>query len=306
MKKSIVISITLALLVVLGTVAIMVSAIEDDLETIRQHNTEIDAAQVRVNVVDEGMRMLLDEHGVPTDQPDPNDIQPTDALYTLILDPFERAGEWYGRMPNDQGVIKTRELWGAPRALNEQTVDLTTPWPRYRTGDGRYSDYYFEERLVPERGVAEATEDQVTVENLRILGVKVAFHHRGYNWFAVYPPNPYVLDGEVKTFSLWVCGRNKRHELYVIVKDLFGSQRFISLGKLNFLGWKNLITEVPVQITQYDYRYDHRGLTFEGFLVRCNLEDSWGEYYMYLDNLEVTLSRYYEEGRDVNDPLDNW
>jgi len=224
------------------------------------------------------------------------------ALYNVVVDTFEEAGEWFGAMPDDQGLIISRRVLGAPKTLKDKgTESVNTPSretnreakpPAYRKEDGSYERKYY---------------NPIPDEKKYILGVKVDFYKRGNNWFAVYPYRPVPLEGLVKSFQVWVCGRNKNHNMSVIVEDVFGDEKIIPLGKLNFLGWKRMYVNIPDNIKQYDYRFfTKRGLVFKGFLINCDPIESYGKYYLYFDNLSAEVSRFWEEYQDKNDPIDTW
>jgi len=220
------------------------------------------------------------------------------SLYRVVVDTFEEAGEWYATMPNDQGLITSRRVLGAPLALKKLgTEDVKTPPrvakpPKYRKEDGAYEkDYYL----------------PYSDQKKYVLGIRVDFQKRGNNWFAIYPYRPIPLEGVVKSLEVWVCGRNKAHELSVIVEDIHGQEKTISLGKLDFLGWKRMSVNIPDGIVQYDYRFNQkRGLVFKGFVVQCDPIQSYGKYYIYFDNLTAEVSRFWEEYQDQRDPLDTW
>ena len=254
-----------------------------------------------------------DPNARPADDPTRRRIQPgqvedesetnltrpeSESLYTIVLDDFERAGEWSARMPIDQGIAKAKELWGAPNAIikafrERQTQQQSrqqaqsTQAERMRRGQAYFEEEYNEPR--------------------KILGVRVEYMQRGYSWFTVEPPRPINLDGLVKAFEVWVCGRNQRHELYVMVSDIDNEPRLVKVGMLNFIGWKRMTAPIPYTIKQSDFRRTiRRGLTFNGFLIRNHPEETSGRFYIYFDNFSVELSRFLEENRDRDDPLDIW
>ncbi|MDH5681768.1 MAG: flagellar filament outer layer protein FlaA [Spirochaetota bacterium] len=221
------------------------------------------------------------------------------TLYTVVVDTFEEAGEWYAAMATDQGFIVSRRMPGVPLALKKQGAqdvktapkDGQSP-PKMRKEDGTYqTDYY-----VPYK------------DNRKyVLGVRVDYNRRGNSWFAIYPYRPIRLEGLVKSFEVWVSGRQKNHRLSIVVADVYGNDKLIPLGKLNFLGWKRLRVQVPDLIKQHDFAYStKRGLVFKGFYVECEPLEAWGKYYIYFDNLTAEVSRFWEEYQDQRDPMDTW
>lgn len=247
--------------------------------------------------------------GAVEDESETNLTRPeSESLYTILLDDFERAGEWFARMPIDQGIVRAKEIWGAPSAVRRT---FRSQAARRRSGntsrqEGQAPDRRGEsqaQRMRRGRAYFESEDN----EPRKILGVRVEFMQRGFNWFTVEPPRPVNLDGLVKAFEVWICGRNQRHELYIMVNDFNNEVRYIKVGMLNFIGWKRMTAPIPYTIRQSDFRRSiRRGLTFKGFLIRCHPMETIGKFYMYFDNLSVELSRFLEENRDRDDPLDIW
>jgi hypothetical protein len=231
------------------------------------------------------------------------------TIYKIYIDRFERAGEWRPEMPRDQGFVKAKELIGSrPKSKEELEGETRLPddqiqrLPKYRNFKGKYDTEYFETRNIPESGI-----DPETGLTNRILGVRVDFIQRGFNYFTVKPPAPYYIEGEVKGFEVWVSGRNRRHQLYAMVRDIYGNQRVVKMGDLNFINWKRLAVKIPQSVIQSDFRFtDRRGLTFEGFLVKCDPRETYGQYYIYFDDLVAEINRFYEENQDDKNPLDVW
>lgn len=215
------------------------------------------------------------------------------SLYKVLVDPFEEAAQWFGSMPLEEGKITIKVRPGAPNALKQQANTSAKIPPRFRSeSTGEYENQYYE---------------PYTDEKKYVLGVRVDFFRRGYNRFAVLLHQPVQLKGIVRAFEVWVVGRQKSHELLVIVNDIYGRERIIPVGKLDFMGWKNLTVQVPSRIVQYDYNFStERGLTVKGFLIRSNPLESKGSYFLYLDNFSAEVSRFWEEYQDQRDPLDNW
>ncbi len=81
----------------------------------------------------------------------------------------------------------------------------------------------------------------------------------------------------------------------------------ITVGKLNFLGWKRLTVAVPPGIKQADYHYVARnGLQFLGFRVDCDLDEAYGRFYLYFDDLSAVSDLFLEKSRDRDDMQDIW
>ena len=198
------------------------------------------------------------------------------ALREQSLDRFERDGSWFVHMSPDYGVISARNFEGSP-AMKE-----------------------------PLKGDEDAEDTQV-------LGVKVEFFRRGVNSFYITAQRPIATEGIVKTVSVWVCGRNQGHDMYLLVEDYFGRSYELYMGNLGFSGWKKLTCVVPPSpdsehgIVQHSAYYGNKpGLRIIGFRVDCNPMLARGTYYMYLDDLRCVTDLYDLENQDVDDMSDAW
>lgn len=198
------------------------------------------------------------------------------ALREVSLDKFERDGSWFVHMSPDYGVISARNFEGSP-AMKE-----------------------------PLKGEEEAEDTQV-------LGVKVEFFRRGVNSFYINAQRPIAIEGVTKTVSVWVCGRNQGHDMFLLVEDYFGRNYELYMGNLGFSGWKKLTCVVPPSpdsehgIVQRSAYYGNKpGLRIIGFRVDCNPMLARGTYYMYLDDLRCVTDLYDLENQDVDDMSDAW
>lgn len=200
------------------------------------------------------------------------------ALENVIVTRFEDPSYWYASIPQDQGFISIRRLPGIPKGKAEED----------------------KERLDKEKGIGIPPGGYV-------LGAKVEFYKRGMNYFYIYPTQPIAMEGLVKTFSIWVVGRNFNHVLKALVLDYVGSIKEIHLGKMNFSGWRKLTVAIPPQIRQTDYHYTYKnGLKFVGLKVECDLKEAYGTYYIYFDDASVVTDLFQETYRDEDDLADQW
>lgn len=200
------------------------------------------------------------------------------ALREVSLDKFEREGSWTVRMSSDFGVISSRLFEGSPS---------------------------MKEPLEEDEGDENA--------DTQVLGVKVEFFKRGVNSFYILSQRPIPIEGVTKTISLWVCGRNMDHDMYVLIEDYFGRSYELYMGSLGFTGWKKLTAVVPASpdgergIVQHSAYYGERpGVRVTGFRIDCNPVLARGSYYMYIDDLRCVTDLYDLEHRDEDDMSDNW
>jgi hypothetical protein len=200
-------------------------------------------------------------------------------LREVSVDKFENAGFWISDMSTDEGYTTTRLFEGSPAGKTpiEAEADLGLP------------DKY-------------------------VLGTRVDYLRRGYNTIMLYPIRPIPIEGITKTISVWAVGRNYNHTLKILLMDFFGRQYELFMGKLNFQGWKKLTVAVPPQspdgkngIIQRDYHYNNQmGIKVVGFKVECDPIETFGSYYLYLDDLRAVTDLFAEENRDPDDMVDSW
>ena len=213
--------------------------------------------------------------------PNPETVGADSAMLSLrevSIDKFEREGSWYVHISPDDGVIAARLFDGAP-AMKE-------PLPE-----------------------DEGQEDIDT----QVLGVRVDFFRRGVDSFTITSGRPLPIEGTVKTVSVWVCGRNQDHDMYLLVQDYFGRNFELYMGSLGFSGWKKLTCVIPPSpdgehgiVQSSAYYGDKPGLKILGFRVDCNPMKARGQFYMYFDDLRAVTDLYDMENHDEDDMSDNW
>jgi len=143
----------------------------------------------------------------------------------------------------------------------------------------------------------------------KVLGVKIEYIARGYNWFSVIPIKPIVVEGRCQSMSVWVAGRNYKHVLKFLIQDFNGSQRILYGSSLNFTGWKKITTYIPgnEKVKQWDHHFiDKEGIKFNGFLIECDPIETFGSYFIYFDELRATTDLFNESTRDDDDMRDDW
>jgi hypothetical protein len=214
-------------------------------------------------------------------EPNPEDIGVDAAQQKLIpvtVSDFEDPSYWTASIASDQGFISIRRKEGAP--ISKTDVD--------------------KERLDLEKEVGGSAGNFV-------LGTKVDFYRRAITSFYVYPVKPLPVQGITKTISVWVIGRNFNHVLKVVLEDYYGDRNELTIGKLNFIGWKKMTVAVPPSLAQSDFHYTARmGLKVVGLKVECELLESYGTFYIYFDDLSAVTDLFQEQHRDKDDVPDDW
>jgi hypothetical protein len=195
-------------------------------------------------------------------------------LREVSVSKFEDAGFWYSAMSMDDGIATLRRFQGSPQ----------------------------DKEPIP--GEEEA---KIEEKDAYVLGLKIQYFSRGPKVFAIFPVRPLPVEGVCKTISVWVVGRNFNHVLKVILEDQFGNNAEITMGKLNFSGWKKLTVAVPPSLKQRDYHFSNKlGIKVKGFKVETDPAESYGTYYIYFDDMRAVTDLFAEEDRDVDDMVDSW
>ena len=200
-------------------------------------------------------------------------------LREVSVDKFEREGYWRSTMSSDDGYTLSRLFRGGPM--------------------GRMP--------IPE-------EAGLSIRDENVLGTRIDFLRRGYSSFTIFPTRPIPIEGITKEVSVWVAGRNYSHELILLIEDFFGRPFELSMGRLNFQGWRRLTVAIPPQaedgfngIVQRNYHYNNdMGIKIRGFRVDVNPWQAYGSYYVYLDDLRAVTDLFAEENRDPDDMVDGW
>ena len=209
--------------------------------------------------------------------PNPADIGVDTAqqnLQEISIDRFEDPGFWLSSIPADRGLVMHRRLAGGP--ADKQPIP----------GE--------------ENAGVNATDENV-------IGMKVNFYRRGDVSVSLRPVRPLAVPGIVKTLSVWVVGRNFNHRLSVVVEDYFGNVNVLPMGTLNFSGWKQLTVAVPPSLGQRNPHFNtETGLKILGFVIDANIDEAYGTYYVYFDDLRATTDLFAEVSRDPDDMVDNW
>jgi len=214
--------------------------------------------------------------------PDPYELGIASAqqqLKEVSVDKFEMEGFWRSHMSTDEGYTASRLFVGGP-AGKEKIAD----------------------------------ESDMGIPDEHVLGTRVDYLRRGYNSFTIRPMRPIPIEGITKTVSVWVVGRNFNHTLTLLIRDFFGTDYEIFMGKLNFQGWKRLTVAIPPQPTdgrngviQRNYHYNNQmGIQITGFRIDCDPLEAYGTYYIYLDDLRAVTDLFAENNRDPDDMADGW
>jgi TonB family protein len=130
------------------------------------------------------------------------------------------------------------------------------------------------------------------VEPGRALGVRVQFMRRALSVLDLRPPSPIRIDGRCVGLSVRAYGAGIPHELRILVLDYYGAEHELSLGRLDFKGWRRLDASLPLNArgmsayAQDDRHYrDPAGLRVSGLRLVFDIVESYGQYIAYFDEL---------------------
>lgn len=193
-------------------------------------------------------------------------------LKEISINKFEDDGFWTGKMMRDYGFISLRRFEGAP---------------------------------AEKKPLEGETQAQIAELDKFVLGAKIEHLRRAVTSFTISPTQPLPIPGITKTISVWVVGRNVKHQLYVLLDDQFGNRAKVPLGDLAFTGWKKLTAAIPPNIRQADPRYPGKmGISVRAFEVETDPEETYGSYYIYFDDLRAVSDLFSENNRDADDMVD--
>jgi len=211
------------------------------------------------------------------DEPNAEDLPPLtarEALKEISVSKMEDAGFWKGGMSSDFGLLQLRDFDGGS---------------------------------ISKEPIAAEEQSNITDPDDKVIGAKVSFIRRGVTEFSIKPIRPLPIEGITKIISVWVVGRNIGHELSLLISDSAGQKYIIPMGKLNHSGWKKMAVTIPPHIKQRDHHYEYRtGISIEGFVVHCEIDETYGRYYIYFDDIRAVTDFLGEELQDPDDMLDAW
>jgi len=158
--------------------------------------------------------------------------------------------------------------------------------------------------------------EEINVKQKWCLGIKAQFLKKGYNWIEIYPvkssnnivggdgkPNnnqegslyPIPLIGIIKSLDMWVWGGNYHYWLEMYVQDFRGFLHRLPAGDINFVGWKNLRTEIPGYVPQYERRVPFlKSLTLQLIKLWSYPDERVDQFYCYFDYLQAQTDVYIE------------
>ncbi len=164
------------------------------------------------------------------------------------------------------------------------------------------SSYFIDDRKEVQyyTNVANFLEENSSSENS--LGVKLSWDRRGSHFVDIIPESKHAVKGRLYRASLWAWGGNYGHELALIFSRKDGFTYGVSMGALDFYGWRHLTAGVPPVISTADrYADGEDTFKFQSFRVYTAPHERVNDIYVFLDKFEVDeeiiFNRY--DGYDI-------
>lgn len=189
-----------------------------------------------------------------------------DPLEIVILENFEEAEDWRAKSTTPLGDTKLLKM--VQRGIIKDV---------------------FDEKSTPNN--QPSGKEGIEKKN-HFLGVKTYFADRGFDRVEVTPPHEFIIKGKARQVSVWVLGRKYDHTLYAKFRDYRGKLHNVRLGKLDFFGWRKLTATIPGFIPQSSrFSLQDKNLHFVSLFVTSGPHEVGGDFYFYLDDLEVRTDR---------------
>lgn len=206
------------------------------------------------------------------------ELGPLLSLETVTIDSFDGDGVY-----SDDNQSIQWQVSGSQNSVQDFPLStLANVWPRDKYGE------------VP-----------VNAEALRALAINGAFTQRGRNYIEIFPtrdgstPSPLPLPGEIRAIGMWVWGSNFNYDLLAVVEDADGGQYRVKMGRLNYMGWRNLTATIPSSINQTENTFPvRRDLRLVKFVIELNPSERADNFFVYFDSLTVISKRRFVSGFD--------
>ncbi|HCM25262.1 MAG: hypothetical protein A2Z99_13825 [Treponema sp. GWB1_62_6] len=140
-------------------------------------------------------------------------------------------------------------------------------------------------------------------KDYKSLGIWGRFDRKGYNWIDVFPmakdaaegaePVEISIPGRARMVDMWVWGSNFNYYLEGYVRDYKGVVHRISMGDLQFEGWRNLRINIPDSIPQSKVTLPKRqGLTLVKFRLWTRPAERVDDFQIYFDQIKVLTDTF--------------
>jgi len=152
-------------------------------------------------------------------------------------------------------------------------------------------------------------------KTFKSLGIWGRFDRMGYNWIDVYPvakdggdnapPAEIPIPGRVRLLDMWVWSGGFNYYLEAYLRDYKGVVHIITMGDLNFEGWKNLRINVPESVPQSKPTLPKKEpLSLVKFRIWTRPMEKVDDFQIYFDQIKVLTDTYESlfDGDNLADP----
>ena len=140
---------------------------------------------------------------------------------------------------------------------------------------------------------------------LRSLGVEAAFDRLGYNYLEFVPvaeddegnvvPRGVPIPGRIRNMDMWVWGSNYDYYIELQLRDYRGIVHTLTLGDIDYRGWRNLRVAIPSWIPQgVRYVPQYRGLELVKIVLWTRPTEKVDGFFVYFDEIKVTTDVFQE------------
>lgn len=132
-----------------------------------------------------------------------------------------------------------------------------------------------------------------TRNSKKYLGVKIYGRHGDV--VTIKPPTPILIKDHCQSISVWVYGKNFTGELSIVLQDGKLTTHRLSLGKLNFLGWRKLNVKLSKNVAQEDkHLAQARSLKILKLIYNPGNRGRLGTWnYFYIDDITAQVRKKY-------------
>ena len=141
-------------------------------------------------------------------------------------------------------------------------------------------------------------------EKAKYLGLQFKFNRKGDNWVDIVPTKQGAngeeayeipFKGIIQRFDMWVWGAGYYYDLEIIVRDCEGRTHTLSMGPVNFKGWKNMYVRVPTSIPQRSkYLGNKRHMFFVALRIRTRPTERVDDFKIFFDQFKALTNVYVD------------